>query len=155
MKTYRHTLAPVLFVSLSLLLSTALVAQPVYYKHRHGYSYVKTYPVIYAPQPRVYFYNRPYVPVYYGGIGYHYQAGFFYRPYGSVFQLVAPPIGITISSLPAGYSSFYVGALPYYYFGGIYYRPHPGNQYEVVKPPLGAVVNSLPSGAKATVIDGK
>jgi hypothetical protein len=95
------------------------------------------------------------VPIYYGGIGYRYQAGYFYRPYGATFQLVVPPFGIHVSTLPLGYNSFYIGPSPYYYYGGIYYRPFAGNQYVVIKPPVGAVVNSLPPGAKTTVIDGK
>jgi hypothetical protein len=80
--------------------------------------------------------------------------GCFYRPYGAVFQVVPPPLGIQIATLPYGYMSFYMGPNPYYYFNGIFYRPH-ANEYEVVAPPLGAVVNKLPSGAKVRMIDGQ
>jgi hypothetical protein len=85
---------------------------------------------------------------------YRYQQGYFYRPYGSVYQIVPPPFGITISTLPFGYMSFFMGPNPYYYFNGIFYRPY-SNQYQVVAPPLGAVVNKLPSGSKVKVIDGQ
>jgi len=130
-----------------LFLSTASFSQKVFYRysrpyHMHYYSY----PVY----PRA----QAYVSIPYGGYVYHYHQGCFYRPYGSVYQVVPPPFGITISTLPYGYFGFYMGLNPYYYFNGIFYKPH-ANQYEVVAPPLGAVVNKLPSGAKVRVIDGQ
>ena len=117
------------------------------------YGYHRVHPVHYYRYP-VYSYARPYVSIPYGGYIYRYQAGCFYRPYGSAYEVVPPPFGIQITTLPYGYMSFYLGPNPYYYFNGIFYKPH-ANQYEVVAPPLGAVVNKLPSGAKVRVIDGQ
>jgi hypothetical protein len=102
---------------------------------------------------RSYSYSRPYVSVHFNNYNYRYHHGY-YRPYGSVFQLVIPPFGVHISTLPYGYRSFYIGPHPYYYYNGIYYRPY-ANQYEVVAPPLGAIVDELPPGAKMKVIDGQ
>ena len=103
---------------------------------------------------RSYAYNRPFVSLHFGGSNYRYQHGYFYRPYGSVFQISVPPFGVRIGTLPMGYRRVYVGADPYYYYNGTYYRGVPDNQYEVVAPPLGASVDALPPGAKLTVIDG-
>jgi len=104
---------------------------------------------------RSYAYNRPFLSVQFGGYPYRYQQGYFYRPYGSVFQVSVPPIGIRIGTLPYGYRRVYVGPDPYYFYNGIYYRSLPSNEYEVVAPPLGATVAALPPGAKVTVIDGQ
>ncbi len=153
MKTKFYSFAVVFLFTASLLISSDSFAQPGR-SRGHGYGHSRYHPVRYYPQ-RNYYYNRPYSSVYYGGINYRYQRGYFYRPYGATFRLSIPPFGIRISTLPLGYRSFYVGPSPYYYYGGIYYRPHSGNGYEVVKPPLGAVVGELPPGAKVTVIDGK
>jgi len=130
-----------------LFFSTVSFAQKVPYRS------VKPNHVHYYPHP-IYSYGLPYVAIPYGGYIYRYQQGCFYRPYGSVYQVVPAPFGIQISTLPYGYMSFYIGPNPYYYFNGIFYKPH-ANQYEVVAPPLGAVVNKLPSGAEVRVIDGQ
>ncbi len=103
---------------------------------------------------RNYSYIRPYVSVHFNNYNYRYRQGYFYRPYESVFQVVIPPFGVRIATLPFGYRSFYIGPAPYYYYNGIYYRPW-ANEYEVVAPPLGAIVNELPPGAKMKVIDGQ
>lgn len=143
MKTQRYTFISLLF--LLLLTSTSSFAQRGRYNHNKGhYRYYSQ---------RSYAYGRPYTSIYFNNDHYWYNRGYFYRPYGSYFQLVIPPIGIRIATLPYGYRSVYVGPHPYYYFNGIYYRPY-ANQYEVVSPPLGAVVDELPPGAKAKLIDG-
>jgi hypothetical protein len=121
-------------------------------QRRHSYRGRGYYRPYYPP--RVYAYNRPFVSIRFGSVGYRYQQGYFYRPYGSVFRVTIPPFGVRIATLPAGYRSFNVGPDPYYYYNGTYYRTAPNKQYEVVAPPLGATVSELPPGAKATVIDG-
>jgi len=136
-----------------LTLITCLLFSTISFAQKGPYRYNKAYHVHYYPYP-VYSYAHPYVSIPYGGYVYRYQQGCFYRPYGTVFQVVPPPFGIQISTLPYGYMSFYMGPNPYYYFNGIFYRPN-ANQYQVVAPPLGAVVNKLPSGAKVRVIDGQ
>jgi hypothetical protein len=92
----------------------------------------------------------------YRGVNYYYNSGYFYRPYGSYFQVVAPPIGISIGLLPPGYRSIYVGGSPYYYYGGTYYRPgKKPNTYDVVDAPIGASIPELPQDAKVVVINGQ
>jgi hypothetical protein len=151
MKTKYYTFAVVVFLIAFSLFSTDSFGQP----GRHGRGYGRNhYYVRYYPQ-RNYYYNQPYVSIAFGGYHYRYQRGYFYRPYGASFQVILPPFGIRISSLPIGYRRIYVGPDPYYYYRGTYYRPYVGNQYEVVAPPLGAVLDELPVGAKVTVIDGK
>ncbi|HEV7620674.1 MAG TPA: DUF6515 family protein [Flavisolibacter sp.] len=102
---------------------------------------------------RVYF-HRPAVYLNFGGYRYHYYDGIFYRPYGSYFEVVAPPVGIHVSILPYGYSRLRVGPGLFYYYNGIYYRRY-NDYYEVVTPPLGAEVAELPYGAREIVIDNK
>lgn len=152
MKTRTYTQFFVLTLIACIIFSSASFAQRGRYSYKYGhYSHYPAYRP-YTTYSNVHTYA--YVPIHYGGYDYRYNNGYFYRPYGSVFQVVAPPFGIRIATLPFGYNSFYIGPNPYYYFNGIYYRPN-ANQYEVVAPPLGAVVNKLPSGAKVKVIDGQ
>lgn len=151
MKTKRYSVA-VVFLLTALLFSSDIFAQRGRYRHHHhGGRY---YSPRYYPRGNFY-YNQPFVSLRFGNSAYRYQRGYFYRPYGTSFQVVIPPFGIRIGTLPIGYRRVYVGPNPYYYYRGTYYRPYTGNQYEVVAPPLGAVVNELPPGAKVTVIDGK
>lgn len=90
----------------------------------------------------------------YGGFGYRYHNGIFYRPYNSTFVVVAPPIGLFINVLPIGYSRIYVHNYPYYYYNGTYYD-YRDNNYTVVSPPVGAVVESLPDGYQTVTVDGE
>jgi hypothetical protein len=118
--------------------------EPRYYSNYHS-SYYRSY-------PRSVFFSRPYNVIPYGGYSYYYSDGYFYRPYGSTFSIIAPPLGIHVNLLPRGYRTIYVGSDPYYYYGGSFYRPYNGF-YEVVNAPLGAEVPELPSDARVVVID--
>lgn len=118
------------------------------YDHHRSYGYGP-----YRGQ-RVISFSAPRIIIPYRGISYHYSSGYYYRPYGSYFSVVAPPVGIHINILPRGYRSIYAGHDPYYYYGGAYYRTVPDrNDYEVVEAPLGASVPELPDGAKVVVIN--
>ena len=115
------------------------------YRH-HSYGPYRGQRVVHIAGPRVI------VP--YRGISFHYSNGYYYRPYGGYFRVVAPPIGIHINILPRGYRRIYVRDVPYYYYGGTYYRPGAGaDKYEVIEAPLGASVPELPNGAKVVVIN--
>ena len=134
MKINRYTFAVVFLITASLLFSSDIFAQGRsrqrrgngYNNYNRGYNNYNRYPssryyhhpVRYYPR-RNYYYNNPYVSIYHGGIGYRYQQGYYYRPYGSTFRFVIPPFGIRISTLPIGYRSFNVGPSPYYYYGGV------------------------------------
>lgn len=146
MRTQRYTYLFLLTLTVCFLFSSTSFAQRGRYNYNRGYH--KYYP------QRSYGYSRPYVSVHFNNYNYRYRQGYFYRPYGSVFQVVIPPFGVRIATLPFGYRSFHIGPHPYYYYNGIYYRPH-ANGYETVAPPLGAVVDRLPPGAKTKVIDGE
>ncbi len=126
--------------------STSLEAQRGY----HYYGYGGYYPV------RAQYFGHipgPYISVNFGGYPYYYSNGLFYQPYGSSFQLIAPPFGIRVGFLPQGYWPLNFGGYPYYYYNGIFYRPD-NREYEVVQAPVGAEVPSIPREARAVVIDG-
>ncbi|UEG50713.1 DUF6515 family protein [Ferruginibacter lapsinanis] len=124
--------------------------RPIYSPYNPGWRYD------YLPRRNSYFYSLPstYININFGGFGYHYWDGVFYRPYNNLFIVCAPPIGIYINVLPVGYRRIYVRNYPYYYFNGTYYDQR-GANYFVVSPPLGAIVESLPEGYQTVVIDGE
>lgn len=132
--------------------------RPVYgYNRNPVYSpYNPSWRYGYLPRRNSYFYSLPgtYININFGGIGYRYYDGVFYRPYNNLFTVIAPPIGIYINVLPLGYRRIYVHDYPYYYYNGTYYDQR-GSNYYVVSPPLGAVVESLPAGYDTVVIDGE
>jgi len=132
--------------------------RPVYGYNRHPvYSpYNPCWRYGYLPGRNSYFYSLPvsYFSINFGGVGYRYWDGVFYRPYNNLFTVIAPPVGIYINVLPLGYRRIYVHDYPYYYYNGTYYDQR-GSNYYVVSPPVGAVVESLPAGYETVVIDGE
>ena len=71
------------------------------------------------------------VPYYFGG-------GAWYRPYGSNFTIVSPPIGLMVSFLPDVYTTLWLGGIPYYRANDVYYRWHPQHRaYIVTALPIG------------------
>ena len=124
--------------------------RPVYSHNNPGWRYN------YLPMRNSYFSTLPstYININFGGFGYRYWDGVFYRPYNNLFTVIAPPIGIFINVLPVGYSRIYVRNYPYYYYNGTYYDQR-GNDYYVVSPPEGAIVESLPEGYETVVVDGE
>jgi hypothetical protein len=72
----------------------------------------------------------------YRGGDYYFHGGAWYRPWGSRFIVVAPPIGIGIGFLPPYYSTVWFGGVPYYYADGTYYLWRPEQrEYVVTAPP--------------------
>ena len=110
----------------------------------------------YLPYRNSFYYSLPsnYFSINFGGFGYRYWDGVFYRPFNNLFTVCAPPIGIYIDILPVGYRRIYVRNYPYYYYNGAYYDQH-GSGYTVVSPPVGAIVESLPGGYETINIDGE
>lgn len=69
---------------------------------------------------------------------YYYGGGVWYRPYGSYYRVIAPPIGIAVSFLPDFYTTLWFGGVPYYYANSVYYaRRVDGPGYVVTEPPGG------------------
>ncbi|MCB2184894.1 MAG: SH3 domain-containing protein [Deltaproteobacteria bacterium] len=107
-----------------------------YYGHRDGRYHYRGSREVYID--RLPPYHRHYD---WRGSRYYYYGGHFYRPRGTGFFLVAPPIGLIIGTLPWGYSTVFIGGVTYYSYMGVYYRPAPMG-YVVVTPP--AVVEAPP-----------
>lgn len=70
------------------------------------------------------------------GTSFYFSAGSWYRPYGTRYTVVAPPLGVVVPILPRVYTTVWYGEVPYYYAGGAYYRWYPeARGYIVVEPP--------------------
>ncbi len=70
----------------------------------------------------------------YRDANYYFSSGTWYRPMGSRFVIVAPPISAVIPILPSGYVTLSIGGRPYYRYNDVYYvRDDRG--YVVVEPP--------------------
>ena len=68
----------------------------------------------------------------YSGVPYYFGGGSWYRPYGSSFAVVAPPIGLMLSFLPDVYTTLFAGGVPYYYANDVYYRWRPEQRAYIV-----------------------
>jgi len=79
------------------------------------------------------------VSVRYRGSPYYYRGGEWYRPFGSRFVVIAPPLGAIVPFLPGIYSTYWFGGVPYYYANDAYYLWRPeANGYVVTQPPSDA-----------------
>ncbi|WP_153797969.1 DUF6515 family protein [Foetidibacter luteolus] len=141
------------FILLLAAVSGNAQPRPHWSPSRGGYGYYRGGGYHYGG-PRVVVAPRVMIP--YGGMSYYYNSGFFYRPYGASFRIIAPPIGISIGLLPAGYMPVYVGPSLFYYYGGTFYQRNNNNSnYQVVDPPMGAEITQFPRGAKLVVVNGE
>jgi len=77
------------------------------YYPRPGYNVIKLPPKHYS--------------VHYHNSRYYFHGGIWYRPVGTRFVVVAPPIGIVVPFLPAFYTTIWFGGIPYYYANDVYY----------------------------------
>ncbi|AKH22145.1 hypothetical protein AAY24_08520 [Sedimenticola thiotaurini] len=80
----------------------------------------------------------------YRGRPYHFHDGIWYRPLGSRFMVVAPPVGLVVPVLPKGAVLLTIGGVPYYRYGTVYYA-HERDGYRVVEPPAEAPVVADPA----------
>jgi len=71
------------------------------------------------------------------GTPYYYAGGYWYRPFGPYYYVVAPPLGLWVSFLPGFYTTLWFGGMPYYYANDVYYVAQPGGGYVVTDPPQG------------------
>jgi hypothetical protein len=86
---------------------------------------------------------------------YYYDSGVYYAPASGGYNVVAAPIGATVTALPEGFSTIPVsGGGNYFYYGGDFYIQTNSGAYQVVAPPAGVVVANLPDGAQTTTIGG-
>ncbi len=74
------------------------------------------------------------ISITYGGGSYFFHGGVWYRPSGTRFVVVLPPIGIFVPVLPSAYVTLWIGGSYLYYANGVYYAPS-GTGYMVVAPP--------------------
>lgn len=72
--------------------------------------------------------------VHHHGVRYYYDRGAWYRPYGSHFMVVAPPIGLTIPFRPDFHATLWFGGVPYYRLNSVYFVWEPGRHGYVVTP---------------------
>jgi hypothetical protein len=63
-----------------------------------------------------------YYPFYYGDYQYYYSGGSFYRPYNGGYQVVVPPVGAAVPSLPEDAQYIEIDGAPYYEYNGVYYQ---------------------------------
>lgn len=79
---------------------------------------------------------REAVSIRYRGSPFYYRGGEWYRPSGSRFLVVAPPLGAIVPFLPGFYSTSWFGGVPYYFANDAYYLWRPeANGYVVTQPP--------------------
>jgi hypothetical protein len=96
------------------------------------------------------------VVIRYRNVPYYYHGGVFYVSRNGVYVRTAPPVGIRVAALPAGYVRVVVGPRVFFYAGGIFYTLDEAKQeYAVADPPVGAVVSQLPSDAAEIEIDDR
>jgi hypothetical protein len=81
--------------------------------------------------------------VVHGGARYYFSGGAWYRPQGSRFAVVMPPIGLFVPFLPPYYATIWLRGVPYYYANEVYYANR-GNGYVVVEPPKEEVSQAPP-----------
>ncbi len=98
-----------------------------YYGHNHYYP-----PYGYS----VSFLSPGYLSFAYGSGRFFFSSGIWYRPSGSSYVVIAPPIGIGIPVLPPYATPVVIDGTSYYYANGAYYAPAAGTSgYVVVNPP--------------------
>jgi hypothetical protein len=83
---------------------------------------------------------------------YYYHGGAWYRPYGSRYVVVAPPVGMVVSFLPGFYTTLWFGSVPYYYADSVYYVARPAGGYVVTEPPA-ATPDRVESGPPSVAED--
>lgn len=62
-----------------------------------------------------------YYPFYYGPDQYYYSGGLFYRQYENNYQVVVPPVGAEVPSLPTEATLVTIDGVDYYEYKGVYY----------------------------------
>lgn len=78
------------------------------------------------------------ISIAFGGSSYFFHGGVWYRPSGTRFIVVLPPVGIFVPILPPAYVTLWIGGSYVYYANGVYYAPAGSSGYVVVEAPPAA-----------------
>lgn len=74
--------------------------------------------------------------IYLNDVNYYYYYGVFYRRVASEYEVVAPPVGAIVESIPDGFEQLVVNGNTYYIVDGVQYKAvvyHGEIWYEVIK----------------------
>ncbi len=85
-----------------------------------------------------------------------YKDGYkYYKKVDSKFVVIAPPIGLRVSIIPAIHTIFKFNNINYYCSEGVIYKATEDDQFEVVQPEVGMIVPELPEvNVREVNIDG-
>lgn len=87
------------------------------------------------------------------GSDYFFNDGYWYRPHGARYVVVAPPYGVRVSYLPSYAEQLWFGSMLYFLAAGTYYLFDNSSQtYEVVPPPPQVAQAPLPTSNPYDVI---
>lgn len=146
------------------------------YYNAHGY-----YNSFYAPHLgfRLNVLPYGYYPFWWGPNQYFYSDGLYYQYLDNQYQVVEPPVGAAINTLPDNAQSIVINGIQYYELNGVYYQPITKDDGTVVYqvagkdgelntddgsgqiagaaplPQIGDIVNSLPEGTRTIRINGQ
>jgi len=121
-----------------------------------------------------------YYPFYWGAGLYYYYDGIFYSPYDNGgYQVVTPPLGAAVPSLPEGATAIKIDGVQYYEASGVYYKLTTDDKGKVLyvvagrdgvlntdnsatdpnasvaMPKVGDLVNQLPDDCHKVILNGK
>ncbi len=120
------------------------------YKFDHRYHHDRYYP---SRGRVVHGLPHGYRAVKYNNRHYYYYGGVWYRPYGTRFVVIRPPIGLVVSVLPPFYTTIWVTGVPYYYADGVYYVWRSTERaYVVSEAPPESAVTTLPTTSEQLFI---
>ena len=93
----------------------------------------------YRPGHTIDRFPEPYRRVPYRGSDYYYSGGYWYRPQGPHYVVVAPPYGVRVNYLPDYARQVWVGSALFFLAAGTYYQYlDDSRDYVVVSPPVAA-----------------
>ncbi|HZY39468.1 MAG TPA: DUF6515 family protein [Mucilaginibacter sp.] len=121
-----------------------------------------------------------YYPFYWGAGLYYYYDGIFYCPYDNGgYQVVTPPLGAAVPTLPEGATAIKIDGIQYYEASGVYYKETTDDKGKVMyvvagrdgvldtsdsatdpnasvaTPKVGDLVNQLPDDCHKVILNGK